>query len=236
MFLFAEVSLAQNDFQDTTWFDSDWKEMPKKSANYYRTIKKMDNGFLVSDYYLNGNPQMIAEASQVKPTLIKEGACFFYLEDKKVSSKGMYTNNNQIGKWVEYVDEGKDSIIYTVLKNGKKEYSRYSDKDKNGNYLVVEVMPQFPGGVNEMMVFFSKNSKYPKQARKKNWTGKTYISFIVNDNGELQDYKIVKSSGYEILDNEALRVMKAMPKWEAGSQNGKNVPVLINIPFNFTLK
>ena len=73
MFLLAEVSLAQDKFQDTTWFDSDWKEIPKKSANYYRTIKKTDNGFLVSDYYFNGNPQMIAEANNLKPVVKNQG-------------------------------------------------------------------------------------------------------------------------------------------------------------------
>lgn len=230
MVLFAKVSLAQG---DTTWFDSDWKETSKYRAIFYRLIKKTDKGFLVTDCYFNGNPQMIAEAIQVTPSIIKEGFCTYFYKNNIKSSKGNYINNKKSGTWVEYFGCEKDSSIYTTLEDGTKEYtlkSKYQDV-----FTMVEVMPEYPGGVSEMISFFSKSAKYPKEARKKGWVGKSYLNFIVNEKGEITLPKIVKSSGYDILDEEALRVIKSMPNWSPGSQNGKNVLVSINVPFNFTL-
>ena len=102
-------------------------------------------------------------------------------------------------------------------------------------FIIVEQMPEFPTGMNGMMEFIQTNISYPKEAKEKNWEGKTFVSFIVTKDGDLVEVKIRKSSNYQILDDEAIRVIKAMPKWKSGMQNGKAVPVMFNIPFNFTL-
>ncbi len=230
MMLFTKVSLGQI---DTTWFDSNWKEILKEKAVFYRLIKKTDNGFLVSDCYLNGNPQMIAEAIQITPFIIKEGFCIYFYKNNIKSSKGNYINNKKSGKWVEYFGCEKDSSVYTILEDGKKEYtfkSKYEDI-----FTVVEVMPEFPTGQTEMFKFIQSNIIYPKEAEQKKWIGKTFIKFVVNENGNIVDVEVAKSSGYDILDDEAIRVIKSMPKWKPGRQNNKNVQVQLLIPFNFTL-
>lgn len=101
-------------------------------------------------------------------------------------------------------------------------------------FTVVEEMPEFPGGTYEMMRFIQKNLKYPLDAKEKGMSGKVYLKFIVNESGNIADsIYVIKSTGYKILDNEAIRVVKSMPKWKPGTQNGKAVPVFFNIPINF---
>ena len=98
-----------------------------------------------------------------------------------------------------------------------------------------ETMPEYPGGVGEMMKFVAKNTKYPKMASDSSWTGKVIVKFTVDTIGRIIETSITKSSGYTILDNEALRVVGVMPKWKPGSQNNKAVAVKLNIPINFDL-
>lgn len=99
-----------------------------------------------------------------------------------------------------------------------------------------EVMPEFPGGYSAMMTFISQNTKYPKMAVDSNWTGKAFIKFTIDSVGNIIEPSIAKSSGHLILDNEAVRVIEAMPRWSPGMLNNKGVPVKINIPFNFNFK
>ena len=104
-------------------------------------------------------------------------------------------------------------------------------------FTVVEEMPEFPGGVGEMMKYFGKNTQYPQMAKEAGLTGKCYLNFVVDPTGNITNAKVVKGvPGCPECDKEALRVIKSMPNWKVGKQNGRAVPVLINVPFNFTLK
>lgn len=96
-------------------------------------------------------------------------------------------------------------------------------------------MPEFPGGVSEMMKFLSKNTNYPKQAREDGIVGKAIVSFVVDSAGNVVKTKIEQASGNTLLDIEALRVVSIMPRWKPGSQNGKDVPVKITVPMIFDL-
>lgn len=233
MILFVKVSFAQNNLVDTIWFDSDWKEISKKHASFFRTVKKSGTIFLVSDYYLNGNLQMIAEASQLNP-LVKSGTCTYYNKNQTKSSIGSYKNGKQFGAWVYYYDNQKDSSLLTVSENGDKNYTRRSKFEDI--YTVVEYMPEYPGGVNEMIKFIQNNIRYPKNAQDKSLGGKAFLKFVVDSTGKISEVNITKSTGVEELDQEALRVVRAMPNWKPGSQNGKNVNVFFNLPLNFSLR
>ncbi len=233
--LVSKVSLGQGSINDTIWFDSDWKEISKKYAKFYRVISKLEKGYLVKDFYLSGEPQMIGAASSISPELILEGLTYYYSENKRITSKGSFKNNKQLGRWVDFPEGQNDSIVYIIHDDGHKEYLHILQRASDGVYTMVDEMPEYPGGVNEMVDFNKKNIKYPKEARKKGWKGKVFLSFDINENGNLIDARIVKSSGHEILDNEALRVVKLMPKWKPGKQNDEYVKVRITIPFNFTL-
>ena len=100
---------------------------------------------------------------------------------------------------------------------------------------VAEIMPAFPGGEGKLFEFISKNIKYPQLARETGTQGRVYISFIVEPDGSISHVELLRGIGAG-CDEEALRVVKAMPKWSPGRQCGKAVRVVYNLPVNFKLQ
>ena len=100
----------------------------------------------------------------------------------------------------------------------------------------VEVMPEFKGGNKAMMEFLMMNVKYPQTAAKAKQQGRAVVGFVVGKDGTISDIYIVKSAGYDVLDEEAMRVVKAMPAWEPGKLKGKPVNVKYFVPITFRLK
>jgi TonB family protein len=96
-------------------------------------------------------------------------------------------------------------------------------------------MPQFPGGLEELMTFLSENVSYPETAHKAGVQGRVIANFIVKKDGSITEAKIVKSVSPE-LDAEALRVINSMPKWIPGMQNDEAVRVKYTIPVTFQLQ
>ena len=102
-------------------------------------------------------------------------------------------------------------------------------------YKSVEQMPQFPGGEAAMMRYLSQNIKYPPSAAKNNIEGRVILQFVVEKDGQIGEVKIVRSVDPE-LDAEAVRVIKTMPKFIPGRQDGKPVAVWYTIPISFKLQ
>lgn len=102
-------------------------------------------------------------------------------------------------------------------------------------FTIVEQMPEFPGGEEELFKYLGKNIKYPSMARENGITGTVYVTFVVEGSGEISDVKKLRGIGGG-CDEEAMRVVKAMPSWRAGKQNGKSVRVQYNLPIKFTLR
>lgn len=111
-------------------------------------------------------------------------------------------------------------------------------KDEIGDdkvFEVVEHMPEFPGGNQELMKFLSSNIKYPTNAEKNKIQGRVIIQFLVSKEGSIKNAKIVRSVDKE-LDAEALRVINAMPKWKPGMHKGEAVNVKYTVPVVFRLQ
>ena len=108
------------------------------------------------------------------------------------------------------------------------------EEDDEEFFMVVENMPEFPGGDLGLMKFIQKNVRYPAIAKEYNITGKVYVSFIVDKLGSVTNVKIVRGVDKN-LDAEALRVVSLLPKYKPGKQRGKAVRVMFTIPINFTL-
>jgi protein TonB len=102
-------------------------------------------------------------------------------------------------------------------------------------FEVVENMPEFPGGMSELMQYFSKNIKYPAIAQENGTQGRVIVQFVVNRDGSIVDPVVVRSVD-PYLDKEALRVIMAMPKWKPGMQRGKSVRVKFTVPVQFRLQ
>jgi protein TonB len=102
-------------------------------------------------------------------------------------------------------------------------------------FTVVESMPSFPGGDKARIRFLNENIAYPTMARESGIQGRVYVTFVVERNGLVTDVKILRGIGGG-CDEEAIRVVKAMPKWIPGKQRGKPVRVQFTLPIKFTLQ
>jgi periplasmic protein TonB len=102
-------------------------------------------------------------------------------------------------------------------------------------FTVVESMPEFPGGDAARMKFLQDNIKYPQMARESGIQGTVYVTFVVEPDGSVSDVRVLRGIGGG-CDEEAIRVIKQMPKWNAGMQRGKPVRVQFNMPIKFTLQ
>ncbi len=101
-------------------------------------------------------------------------------------------------------------------------------------FMVVEEMPEFPGGQAALMSFIAKSIKYPVVAQENGIQGRVTCSFVVNKDGSIVDAEVVRGIDPS-LDKEALRVINTMPKWKPGKQRGKPVRVKFTVPINFRL-
>ena len=96
-------------------------------------------------------------------------------------------------------------------------------------------MPSFPGGEEALMKYLGTQIKYPVMARENGISGRVYLSFYVDKDGKVKEVKVLRGIGGG-CDEEALRVVRAMPDWKPGRQNGRNVAVYYNVPVSFNLK
>ena len=103
-------------------------------------------------------------------------------------------------------------------------------------FMVVESMPEFPGGQQALFKYLAENVKYPVIAQENGIQGRVICQFVVNKDGSIVEVVAVRSSGEASLDKEAIRVIKSMPKWKPGKQRGKPVRVKYTVPVNFRLQ
>lgn len=108
------------------------------------------------------------------------------------------------------------------------------ESDEEEVFMVVEDMPEFPGGTAGLLEYLRANIRYPAGCRENNIQGRVLISFVVEKDGSIVEPEVVKSVDEE-LDAEALRVVRNMPKWKPGTQRGKPVRVKYTVPVNFRL-
>ncbi len=97
-----------------------------------------------------------------------------------------------------------------------------------------EVEPAFPGGEVEMIKFIQQNVEYPELSKEMGEQGTVYVQFVVNSDGSIQDVVVLKGVS-ELLDKEAMRVVKKMPNWSPGEQAGKKIRVRYQIPIKFSI-
>lgn len=155
-------------------------------------------------------------------------------EDQEMKSQDeLAATNTAIGA---FTVEGNDEEAGEVLK--AKEVIAEPEPPKVEEtkvFDVVEEMPQFPGGQAALLEYLAKNIKYPVVAEENGIQGKVIVTFVVERDGSITDVKVVKSVDPS-LDKEAARVVKSMPKWQPGKQNGSAVRVKYTVPVQFRLQ
>lgn len=161
-------------------------------------------------------------------------------EDSKV-------NEDKEMKSIEELNEKKDIQISIATVEGTNDKNAVDiaelkehkviveEKEPEKPFVSVEQMPQFPGGDAELMKFIGSNLKYPTIAAENGIEGRVVIRFVVSKEGTVTDAQVVRSLDPS-CDKEAIRVVKSMPKWVPGKQNGRNVPVYYTLPVLFKLQ
>ena len=102
-------------------------------------------------------------------------------------------------------------------------------------FMVVESMPEFPGGETSLYKYLAENIKYPQMAKESGIQGRVFVTFVVERDGSVTDVRVLRGIGGG-CDEEAIRVVKSMPRWTPGKQRGKSVRVQYNLPVKFTLQ
>lgn len=110
-----------------------------------------------------------------------------------------------------------------------------SDQHQGEVLVVVDEMPEYPGGIVALTNFMAQTVKYPIEAQRKGIQGRVYVNFIVEKDGSVGAVTIARGV-YPDLDSEALRVVNLLPKWKPGKEKGKLVRVSYTVPINFALR
>ena len=128
-------------------------------------------------------------------------------------------------------DDGNEDDLYNLVYEPS---NNINDKEEL-ILFTAEIMPEFPGGQRALLSYLARNVKYPLIAQENGVEGKVYVSFVIDEKGEIYDVTLLRGVDLS-LDNEALRVVKGMPKWSPGKQGGKPVKVRYNVPIYFDLR
>ena len=171
------------------------------------------------DFFLKVNLDDTIEISHVGMTTI-------YITGKEL------IENARSNRRVLLMNEEVTDVTATEKSSRRKTYS--VENNEGEVFMVVEDMPQFPGGMNEMIKYLGKNIRYPQQASKDSIQGRVIVQFIVNKEGNITQPTILRSVSPE-LDAEAIRVVDSMPQWTPGKQRGMPVNVKFTLPISFQL-
>jgi len=200
--------LAYGQKIDTVYYDADWKVTAKNNSSYYRIAKTIESGKLyeVEDFYNSGKIQMKGSYSSLVPE-IKNGVFTWYHDNGNPKSEVVYENN--ISKSTKYWKE--DGTPQTEAE------------------ATLEKQPSYPGGITKLYKYIGKNFVYPPSLAKARPKGTIILTFVVDKEGGISDVEVTQSV-HPLMDAEAVRVIKDMPKWEPGIQYGKPVRVKYTIP------
>ena len=155
-------------------------------------------------------------------------------EEDEIKLDEVEKSNKAVGA---FTVEGNDEVGGEVLKAKEEIAAPEPPKpvEENKVFDVVEQMPSFPGGMGALMSWLSQNIKYPVIAAENGVQGRVIVQFVVEKDGSVTDVHVAKSVDPS-LDKEAARVVKAMPKWIPGKQNGSAVRVKYTVPVTFKLQ
>lgn len=172
-------------------------------------------------------------ANQIQNTIID------VVEDDKVvnevkTQEELREDNRQMG--TQDISDGVDDLTKKVV---TEEVIVVEEKPKEDNIVYstanVQQQPEFPGGEAAMYKWLSDHIQYPATAAEEGVSGRVVVQFIVSKTGAIEDVQVVRGR-HPALDKEALRVVKAMPKWNPGRNNGQAVKVTYNLPVTFKLQ
>jgi len=165
-------------------------------------------------------------------------------QKSKANGKQLIPPGNQVVEILNIVDdevEINEELVFNTCEDMENtevifipELVEQEEEDEEQIFMFASKMPEFTGGELGLRSFIAKNVKYPVQARESCVEGKVYVRFVVTSNGEVEKVSIARGVD-PILDQEAIRVVKSLPKWKPGMRGGRQVNVWYTVPINFNL-
>jgi TonB family protein len=187
-----------------------------------------------------GMKEMIMDCNDITGKEIAKNGIGYYIgynsDFGNVVEEGPLKASLRDGSWKGNNDSKEYRVDFTEqYKEGILTEGKSIDRDgKTYTYTERYVMPQYTGGLQEFGAFLGSNIKYPAKARNNKIQGAVYLGFVVQADGSLTDFKVIKSPDQELSD-EAIRVLKSTPSWIPGKMYGKAVRVSYTVPIRFTL-
>ncbi|HAL82561.1 MAG TPA: hypothetical protein DCO83_10270 [Mucilaginibacter sp.] len=215
-------------------------------------IRNYNNGEPLGDeiqYYPNGKLYNIRSYTKDKKVFLKQyndstgnvlaengkGKWTEFDENfSEVNAEGEIENGIEAGTWHGRVDDSTN--FESVFVKGKviSTTRTYKYKPNGETFTSVDIVPEFPGGLEAFARFLYRNIRYPALARENNTSGRVIVNFVVERDGSLSDVKVARGIG-DGCDEEAVRIIKLSPRWKPGIQNGKPVRVSYSVPIGFSL-
>ncbi|WP_165021404.1 MULTISPECIES: energy transducer TonB [unclassified Dysgonomonas] len=188
---------------------------------------------VIPDMAIPEPPKELATMKVTPPVIVEDN-----LVTDENSLKSMEEITKSKGVIAAFDNEGDlvdRNAVAKLEEASRRAITEKPEVNTGGPIDFAEIMPQFPGGANEMYKYINQTLKYPVIAQETNTQGKVIIRFVVGKNGEISDVTVLR--GFDpSCDKEAVRVVKSMPRWIAGKQNGNPVQVYFTLPITFQLR
>jgi TonB family protein len=244
---------------DTVYVDENFEKTFKEDAKFYRSISLDTTAklYVVKDYTMKDTLYRVSTYADSRLKK-RQGSSTTYYPNGSVYRKENFEANNPDGLQLEYFKSGSTKLERSYVNNqrkGLKQYypdgklkrieqydgwkfisgNCYTNLGKDSTFSMYEQMPEYPGGQPALAKFLSNNIQYPEDAKRKGISGRVYIQFIVSSTGELTRIKCVHGIGGG-CDEESIRVVKMMPKWIPGKEDGVPISIYFNCPIVYTLQ
>ena len=122
----------------------------------------------------------------------------------------------------------------SMLATNDDKINENSFTNDNQPYVIVEDMPEFPGGTEALLKYIAENVVYPEQAKNDTIQGTVYLKFVVDKTGKVTQTEVIRGV-HPLLDEESIKVVNSLPEWTPGRKSGKNVDVAMQIPIKFQI-
>lgn len=234
--LFAPLDAWSQNLISTLYHSKDWTEVDSSEAYYISRNYEVGTGKKVKTVvsYTNGNIYSETIYGDFV-SKVKDGAHKVYFESGTPKVIAHYKMGVLHGELETYFSNGqlrrKDRYEDGNLLEGKC----YTSTGADTTWFVYEVQAEYPGGLNALYSYIAKKVNYPKLAREGNIQGKVYVKFIVDQQGNITQAKVIKSA-HPLLDEEALRVINTMPSWSPATLDGENISITYTLPISFRLE
>ncbi len=222
--------------RDTLFYSKSKRDTVKKEfSETYEIFTVNEKGKVVGSVFSKKNILLNVTEYNNRKDLKEDGKSLGYDTLGNIRNETNYINGKKSGTFKTFYKNGMVKRIEIYDLDSLIKFNCYSSIGADTIYFPYEVMPQFPGGDNSFVKYIRNGVIYPKQARRKGMQDIIYVDFIINQQGLVEDAKI-KSGKYELLNQEALRIVKSMPAWIPGKQDGEPAKVQYTFPIKFTLR